>query len=174
MSESKRKIEAGTHVVNVKKWGFKETQAGNLQVFISFSNNTTMFQNINSNDIGDKILSEALVLCGFKGNDLADLLKDDALDKDNAVEIYVQYKPHHEDDTKEVMQVSVNNPNKGQMKGELDRSSALSKLKELKLSLKSELKQTKTEIEVVKIDKKEVKKEKEVESSDFDEDDIPF
>ena len=89
MSE-KEKVEAGTHTVKVKNWGLRETQNGNLQAYIGFSNGATMFQMVGMNEVGDEILSKALVTCGFTGSDLPDLFDDDALDKNKDVEIFVK------------------------------------------------------------------------------------
>lgn len=169
MSDDKKKIEAGTHKVKVSDWGLRETKAGNVQVYISFSNGATMFQNVNANETGDEILSRSLVLCGFKGNDLPDLFDDDALDTDAEIQIFIKYKP--DQDGKPQMQVYVNDPAK-QMTGSLDKKGGMAKLKELKVSLKKDLKVAKGDI---KMPEKEVSDTKMTESSDkFEEDDIPF
>lgn len=91
MSEDKKKIEPGTHKVKVRNWGIRETEKGDLQVYVGFSNGATMFQMVNQNETGDEILARALTLCGFKGSDLPDLMDDDALDKNLDVEIFVKF-----------------------------------------------------------------------------------
>lgn len=174
MSDDKKtKIEPGTHKVKVRNWGLRETASGSIQAYIGFSNGATMFQMVNVNDTGDEILASALTLCGFKGKDLPDLFEDDALDKDREVEIFIKYTPHKETGEPQ-MQVYVNDPGK-QMKGALDKKGAMAKLKEMKVSLKKELKTAQSEIDLPKVEnKKEDTKMNEPVNNTDDEDDIPF
>ena len=167
----KKKIEPGTHKVKVRNWGLRETASGSIQAYIGFSNGATMFQMVGVNETGDEILARSLTLCGFKGKDLPDLFEDDALDKDRDVEIFVKYTPHHETGEPQ-MQVYVNDPGK-QMKGALDRKGGTSKLKEMKISLKKELKFAQGDIELPK--RAESKPDTKMNESNVDdEDSIPF
>ena len=174
MSEEKKKktIEPGTHQTKVKNYGLRETEAGNMQIFIGFTNGVTYFQNVGNNEDGDKYASEALASCGFKGKDLIDLYEKDALDKDVDVQIFVKYTPNAETG-KEQMNVYVNSPSK-QMKGKLDKSDPVKLLKSLKINLKKDLKTAQSEISPVKAEKKVETKEVESEAEEEDDSDIPF
>lgn len=172
MSDEKQKIEPGSHKTKIRNWGLRETKSGNVQAYIGFANGATFFQMVGSNETGDEILARTLTLCGFKGADLPDLFEDDALDKNREIEIFVKYTPDKETG-KPQMQVYVNDPGK-QMKGAMDKKGASAKLKELKVSLKKELKVAQSEVELPEVEsKKEETKAAETDHADSDEE-IPF
>lgn len=168
--DKKKKFEEGTHETKVSSWGLRETNNGNIQAYIRFSNGATYFQMAGVSDDGDKYLAEALTVCGFKGKDLSDLFEDDALDKAAEVKIFIKYKPNKTTGEPE-MQVFVNGPER-EMKGALDKKDALSKIKELKINLKKELKAAQSEIQLP--EKKDVKLDEKPAVPDVDEDEIPF
>ena len=172
MSDDKKKIAPGTYKTKVRNWGLRETKSGNLQAYIGFANGATLFQMVGTNDIGDEILARSLTLCGFKGKDLPDLFEDDALDRNSDVEIFIKYTPNKETGKPE-MQVYVNDPGKA-MKGALDKKSALLKLKELKLSLKKDLKAAKSDISLPEKQESAAEEPSADGNADVDEDDIPF
>ena len=175
--EKKLKVEAGNHVVKVDSWGLRETKAGNIQVWIRFSNGATMFQNVNANETGDEILARSLVLCGFEGKDLADLYKKNALDTKRNVKIYVQHKPNEDGEMQ--MQVNVSDPARGGMKGDLEKAEGLNLIKKLKLSLKPDLKAALsddilTDAKVEDDDSNSAGSSNNDEDEDDDSEDIPF
>lgn len=168
MSEEKQQLAAGVHKTKVTGYGVRETKNGGAQLWIKFANGACVFQSI-GNETGDKFASESLVLCGFKGDSIADLFDDDALDLNKEIEIFVQYKPDHVTGEPRA-DVRINNPNKGKMKGDLCKSEAISLFKKLRVSLKKDLIEAKKEIG-------EVEREEQTKiTNDFSEDteDIPF
>lgn len=171
-NEKKQTIEPGAHKVKVRNWGLRETNNGNMQVYIGFSNGATFFQMVGTNDIGDEIVARSLTLCGFTGKDLPDLFDDNALNKNKEIEIFVKYTPD-EQSGEPRMQVYVNDPGK-QMKGALDKKGALSKLKELKINLKKDFKAARSDIEMPDEDEGEPDTKMNETQSNFDADDIPF
>jgi len=169
-----RKIAEGTHKTSVKNWGIRETKKGGLQIYIGFAAGMTFFQNVGMNETGDKIAAEALALCGFKGKDLPDLYDDDALDKNLDVEVYVKYKPNPETG-EEQMQVYINNPNKKEMPGKVDKKQLKNKLKSLEISLKSDIKEAQESIILPK--KSTPTKQNTIQDSEgfnVEEEDLPF
>lgn len=170
MSTEKKKIEAGTHKVKIINWGLRETANENLQMYIGFSNGATLFQMVGISDEGNSYAAKSLAFAGFNGDDLPDLFKDDAFDKNREIEIFIKYKPNSETG-KEEMNVYVNDPGM-KMKGDLDRKEALGKLKGLKISLKVDIKAAKSEVVLPEIEKE--KTAEKVAEAEETEEEIPF
>jgi len=173
MSDEKKKIDPGTHKVKVTKWGFRGTKAENMQFWARFSNGAVYFQNINSNETGDEILSRALVLMGFTGTDLPDLYKENALDTEREIEIYVQYKPNSETGEPQ-MSVNISDPSRGGIKGDLSKDDGLKMLKKLKLTLREQIAAASSEIEAPAKKDNKTKAKPDADSDPEDDDDIPF
>lgn len=172
---SEQKFKPGTHVTKVSKWGLRETKSGGAQVWIRFANGAHYFQTLNDNEESKQYLSEALVLCGFKGDKLSKFLNKDALDTKRNVELYIQYKPNSQTGEPQ-MQVNISNPNRG-ISNDMEKKDAMSKLKELAIDLSGSLKEAKEsigELPVVEDVKEDVADTKMEETKPEDDDNIPF
>lgn len=171
--EKKPKLEPGTHKTTATGWGLRETNNGNLQLFIRLSVGAIYFQMVGNNEDGDKYAAEALAAAGFKGKDLTDLY-DHKPDPDHEFDCFIKYTPNEETGEPE-MKVFINGPAKP-MKGELDKKAALKLLKNLKVNLKGQLKDAQVDVPVTE-KKKSTNKgtgEEPTNDPDIDDDDIPF
>lgn len=125
-------LEAGMHLTKVDKWGLRETNNGSVQIWIRFENGAHAYYSPNDGDPA-RIMSEALIICGFRYNELVDLFRPDALDKNKDVQISIKYEPNPNDPSKPLMRTSVIDPNRT-VKGDIDKNRAMQILGNLSIS----------------------------------------
>lgn len=131
--ENENKIKAGDHIGHVQSWGISKTNAGNPQVFARFDIGLTWWGTLKEGR-GREISLESLVVMGFKGDDLADLVRDPmgALDKDKDLRLVVEYEADQSGELKP--RIKWINDVAGPMKNQMNETDALAALANLKVA----------------------------------------
>ncbi len=126
------KLNAGDHIGHVVNWGLSETNGGNPQVYVAMDVGLTWFGYLNEGRARE-ITLEALVTMGFKGDDLADLVRNpvDALDKNKDLSLVVEHRTYKGKTKAEIIWV---NEIGGGIKNKLDEADALKALSNLKVA----------------------------------------